>query len=99
MWSIRSDLSDADKFQLRYHGEVPQTREYPEKGFDSGRHYGVVAQEVEAVIAEAVREGPDGEKEVAYSEIIPVLIESLGELKAENESLKQRIAAIEANLR
>jgi hypothetical protein len=167
MWSIRNDASDANKFQLRYHGGVPFTRkavtvdstgnvgigttnpgsmklyvngdacshtwtncsdlrfkrevkgienalakimglrgvsfgwkteEFPEKGFDTGNHYGVVAQEVEAVLPEVVRENLDGEKSVAYSEIIPVLIEAIKELETENDNLKQRLAAIEARL-
>jgi hypothetical protein len=165
MWSFRNDASDADKFQLRYHGGVPQTRkfvtvdtlgnvgigttnpgsnklyvngtacgtsawgicsdlsykrevkgiedavdkimdlqgvsfawkteEYPDKGFDNGIHYGVIAQEVEEVLPEVVQENLDGEKSVAYSEIIPILIESIKQLKSENEALRHRIAALE----
>jgi hypothetical protein len=48
------------------------------------------------VLPEIVKEGPDGEKAIAYTEIIPVLIESIKELKAENEALKDRLASIEA---
>jgi hypothetical protein len=168
MWSIRNDRSDADKFQLRYHGGVPQTKkyvtvdtlgnvgigttnpgsnklyvngtacgtsawgicsdlrykrdvrgienavdmimalqgvsfawkreDYPDKGFDNEVHYGVIAQEVEEVLPEVVQENLDGEKSVAYSEIIPVLIESIKQLKSENEDLKQRITALEVKL-
>jgi hypothetical protein len=72
--------------------------EYPEKGFDEGSHYGVIAQEVEEVLPEVVQENLDGEKSVAYSEIIPVLIESIKQLKRENEDLKRRIAAVEVKL-
>jgi hypothetical protein len=75
-----------------------KTDEHPDKGFDDGSHYGVIAQEVEAVLPEVVREGTDGEKSVAYSEIIPVLIEAIKELKAENERLSERLAGVEARL-
>jgi hypothetical protein len=75
-----------------------KTDEYPGKGFDAGGHYGVIAQEIEAVLPEVVREGVDGEKSVAYSEIIPVLIESIKQLKTENDGLRQRLAAIEAKM-
>jgi hypothetical protein len=75
-----------------------KTGEYPDKGFDDGGHFGVIAQEIEAVLPEVVREGTDGEKSVAYSEIIPVLIESIKQLKTENERLTQRLAAVEAKL-
>ncbi|HVP57919.1 MAG TPA: tail fiber domain-containing protein, partial [bacterium] len=69
--------------------------EFPDKGLPEGRHYGLIAQEVEKVLPEVVKEGPNGDKAVAYSEIIPVLVESIKELKAENESLRQRIEALE----
>jgi hypothetical protein len=69
--------------------------EFPDMGLPEGRHYGFVAQDVERVLPEVVKEGPGGDKAVAYNEIIPVLVESLRELNAENESLKQRIEALE----
>ena len=72
-----------------------RTEEYTDKGFPEGRHYGVIAQEAEEVLPGIVKEGPDGEKAIAYSEIIPVLVESIKELKAENEALKERLASIE----
>jgi hypothetical protein len=72
-----------------------RTEEYEDRGFPEGRHYGVVAQDAEKVMPEIVKEGPEGELSVAYSEIIPVLIESVKELKAENDLLKKRIEALE----
>jgi hypothetical protein len=72
-----------------------RTQEYTDKGFPEGRHYGVIAQEAEEVLPEIIKEGPDGEKAIAYTEIVPVLIESIKELKAENEALKERLANIE----
>jgi hypothetical protein len=72
-----------------------KTEEYGDRGFPEGEHYGVIAQDAEKVLPEIVKEGPDGGKAVAYSEIIPVLIESIRELKAENDAMRQRIAALE----
>jgi len=72
-----------------------RTEEHPDRGLPGGRHYGLVAQEVEQVLPEVVNAGPGGEKALAYSELIPVLIECVKELKAENEGLKQRIEALE----
>jgi hypothetical protein len=69
--------------------------ENPDRGLPEGRHYGLVAQEVETVLPEVVGNGPDGEKALAYSELIPVLVEAVKELKAENEVLKQRLDALE----
>lgn len=71
------------------------TDEFADKGFPAGRHYGVIAQEVERVLPEVVGSGPDGTKTVAYDELIPVLIESVKELKAENDNLRERLESLE----
>jgi hypothetical protein len=75
-----------------------RTEEHADRGFPQGRHYGLVAQEVEQVLPETVNNGPDGEKALAYSEIIPVLVESIKELKAENDALKHRVDALESEI-
>lgn len=79
-----------------------RTEEYPDRGLPAGRHYGLIAQEVEQVLPEVVKEGVDGEKAVAYSELIPVLVEAVkdlkadsDELRAENLSLRKRLEALE----
>ena len=52
---------------------------------------GVIAQEIEKVIPEVVREDNKGMKSVAYGNITGVLIEAIKELKAEIEELKKQI--------
>ena len=52
---------------------------------------GVIAQEIEKVIPEVVREDDKGMKSVAYGNITGVLIEAIKELKAEIEELKKQI--------
>ena len=74
-----------------------RTEEYADEGFPEGEHFDGIAQEAEEVLPEIVKEGHDGEKSVAYAEIIPVLIESIRELKVENDALKDRIAALEVS--
>jgi hypothetical protein len=65
-----------------------KTDEYKDKGFREGRHYGVIAQKVEKVLPEVVSTGSDGTKAVAYTELIPVLIEAIKEQqKMINEQL------------
>ena len=44
---------------------------------------------------EVVDNGPGDEKALAYSELIPVLVEAVKELEAENKALKQRLDALE----
>jgi hypothetical protein len=53
--------------------------QYKDKGFPEGRHFGVIAQEVEQVLPEVVKEGPEGEKAVAYTELVPILVEAIKE--------------------
>jgi len=62
------------------------------------REVGVIAQEVETVLPEAVSEDEEGYKWVGYSKLTPLLIEAVKELKAENEKLKQRLEALERKI-
>lgn len=73
--------------------------EFPDKNFADGRHYGVIAQDLEKVIPEAVSTDSEGYKAVSYNDLVPVLIEAVKELKAENESLKNRLDAIESRMK
>lgn len=56
----------------------------------NGHDYGVVAQDVEKVIPEAVVTKEDGTKSVSYIKLIPFLIESI-------KALNARISALEAS--
>ena len=51
---------------------------------------GVIAQDVEQVIPEAVHTDHNGFKSVSYDRIIPLLIEAVKELKARVEVLEQK---------
>ena len=67
--------------------------EYDWKREDMGHDVGVLAQEVEAVIPELVKEheglnGKGSFKSVDYNKLVPILIESIKELKIEVDSLK-----------
>ena len=55
------------------------------------REAGVIAQEIQKVLPEAVIEKDDGFLTVKYDRIIPLLIEAIKELAAEVESLKKKI--------
>jgi len=54
-----------------------RTTEYKEKEFPEGKHFGVISQEIENVLPEIVKADENGEKAVAYIELIPVLIEAI----------------------
>ncbi len=69
---------------------------FPAKDFPSGRSLGFIAQEVEKVLPEAVSKDSDGYYSVAYSEVIPVLVEATKQIKKENDELRARLTALEA---
>lgn len=50
---------------------------------------GFIAQELEEIFPEAVYTLPDGKKAIAYSEIIPLLVEAIKEQQNEIDELKQ----------
>lgn len=56
------------------------------------RHTGVIAQELELVLPEAIMTGSDGIKSVAYGNVIGLLIESVKELNAKVDKLQQQLA-------
>ncbi len=65
----------------------------------SRRQIGLLAHEVEAVLPELVHQDANGNRMVAYTKLTAVLIEAIKELKAENESLKNRLEKIEKGLK
>jgi hypothetical protein len=60
-------------------------------GAEQGERIGFLAQEVRAVVPEAVREREDGTLAVSYAELVPVLVEAL-------KQQDRRIAELEARL-
>lgn len=67
-----------------------KTTAFAKNHFTPGRQMGLIAQNVEKVIPEAVSE-MDGYKGVDYARLVPLLIESIKELQKEVEELKTRI--------
>ena len=69
--------------------------EFPDRRFGHGRASGLIAQEVEQVLPELVVTGDDGFKAVDYRQLPLLTIQALKELKAENDALTARVAALE----
>jgi hypothetical protein len=69
--------------------------EFPEQHFGDAQNYGLIAQDVEAVLPEIVVTGEDGLKAVDYSKLPLLTIQAVKELKAENDALKERLSEIE----
>jgi len=67
-------------------------KESTDMNLDDNNHIGLLAQDVEQIIPQAVvtAEDENETKSVAYTDIVPVLIEAIKELKAEIELLKNK---------
>jgi hypothetical protein len=79
--------------------------EFPQRAFGADQSYGLVADDVEAVLPEIVSIDADGFKRIDYSALPLLAIQAIGELKTENDRLAEqnaelaaRIARIEAQL-
>jgi hypothetical protein len=70
--------------------------EHKDMGFAEGRHFGVIAQEVEEVLPEIVKEGPDGDKAVSYTELVPIMTEAI---KQQQQQIEQQQKQIESLIR
>ncbi|MEZ5283709.1 MAG: tail fiber domain-containing protein [Vicinamibacterales bacterium] len=72
--------------------------EFPAQGFGDRRSYGLIAQEVEAVLPELVVTDADGYKAVNYSALPLLAIQAIKEMKARSDALTARNAELEARL-
>jgi hypothetical protein len=62
---------------------------------EPARHVGLIAQEVQQVVPEAVSVNERGAG-ITYSALIPVLVEAIKELKAEVDTLREDVARLRA---
>jgi hypothetical protein len=80
--------------QVYLKAEVSDTSTVSRKAFDENsqqfqrKHYGLIAQEVKNIYPDLVYEDSDGYLGINYIGIIPLLVESMKELKAEIDVLK-----------
>jgi hypothetical protein len=70
----------------------------PSMKLDDRNHVGFLAQEVEAVLPQAVSTASDARqtKSLAYSEVIPVLVEAIKQQQTQIDALKAEVEALKA---
>ncbi len=73
-----------------------RSAEFPGQAFGDAESYGLIAQEVEAVLPELVTTDAAGMKAVNYSKLPLLAIQAIRELKEQNDTLARRLAALEA---
>ena len=73
--------------------KVEQLTGYTYERTDTGeRQTGLIAQDVQAVLPEAVHTDPDGTLSLAYGNMVGLLVEAIKELKAEVADLKMQLS-------
>ncbi len=70
----------------------------PNRNLSEGTHLGLIAQEVQPVFPEVVSTDANGYLYIDYSSLVPVLIESVKDLKYINDSLNQKLNDLETRL-
>ncbi|MFN8253388.1 MAG: tail fiber domain-containing protein [Ferruginibacter sp.] len=73
-----------------------KTTAFEKNHFQPGRQIGLLAQNVEKIIPEAVNE-LDGYKGVDYARLVPLLIESVKEQQQQIETLKKELAQLKSS--
>lgn len=87
--SVKNDLFKIQPSSYYYRGE-----EYPQRNFDNGLHFGFIAQEVEKVYPNLVR-NVSGDYSVNYIEFVPLLLQALKEEDQQVQSLQQKVNTLE----
>ena len=73
----------ADTTAFSYHAESQEMR---------NTHYGLLAQEVQAVLPDIVYQNQDGYLSINYTELIPLLIQTVKDLNEKVEALEETVA-------
>jgi hypothetical protein len=90
---LKTDIKDISKLEVdALMSLTPKTFHFVKEGVKSDRrHYGVVAQQVEQVLPDLVKqtETPDGpHKSVNYIELIPLMLSKMQDMQAQIDRLK-----------
>jgi hypothetical protein len=72
--------------------------EFPNRGFEEDTQYGLIAQEVQRILPELVRQRDDEYLSVEYNALIPLLIEGMKEQQRIIEQQNDRITQLEQRL-
>lgn len=75
-----------------------KTDAFPEMKFENTSQIGFIAQEVEAIAPALVRTNKDGYKSVAYSRVVPFLVEAMKEQQQQIRSQEKELALVKSQL-
>ena len=87
-----SKVSALDGITFEWNEKAPKSKRY--EVVNNKRSAGVIAQDVQKVLPEAVKEREDGYLAIKYEQLIPLLIEGMKEQQGQIDDLKQQIEDI-----
>ena len=87
---IPAGLSEKELRDIEYFRKFHKSLE------NDGPHFGFLAQEVKEIYPELVHTDKDGYMYIDYIGMIPLLVNAIGELNAQNEELNAQIAELRA---
>jgi hypothetical protein len=82
---------------LNLHGVTYKFKDDKTKDSEKDERMGLIAQEVEKVIPEVVKEMNDGTKAIAYTDLIGIMVEAMKEQQAQIEELKEQVSELSSN--
>jgi len=89
-------ISDPVKKLVQLNGVSFEWNESNSKSFDSDRHLGLIAQDVENVFPELIKKDMEGYLAVNYTGLIPVLVEAVKDQQTQINELNKKNAALES---
>lgn len=82
---VCNKISKLNSYSFNY-----KTSEFTEYNFSEGTHFGVMAQELEEVFPELVKIDKNGKKLVNYTQLIPLMLETI-------KHLSERVTKLESS--
>lgn len=74
-----------------------KTKEFPEHQFAEGSQIGFMAHEIESIYPELIMKDSNGNRLVNYTQVIPLMVQSIKELSKTVETLETRLTQLEQN--
>lgn len=97
--NIQNLSSSLDKvMQLRGVSYDWRVSEFPKKKFNDEKQIGFIAQELESVVPELVKDDVDGYKSVDYTKVAPILVEAIKEQQNIIDAQQKEIAQLQNEL-
>lgn len=84
---IGEKLNALQAYSFKY-----KTENYPSNNFPEGTQFGFMADQVESIFPNLVKKDSEGHGYVNYTQVVPLMVETIKDLTARIEALEAKIA-------